>query len=191
MTMSISASASRSARIWRAAAGIVGFAALTAAGSCVSIPLPFTPVPLTLQTVFVLLAGVTLGPRLGTASMAFYVLLGSVGYHVFAEQHWGLQTICGASGGYLLGFVAAQPVVGFLARRGRGAWHQLLLACIAGEAIVLTCGTVWLALSLGLDVQAALVQGVWPFLPGDTLKIAVACSAGRVLLPHARRIFEH
>lgn len=171
-------------------AGVVAFAALTAAGSCIAIPLPFTPVPLTLQTLFVLLAGVTLGPGLGMASMVFYVLLGTVGYQVFAEQHWGLQTICGATGGYLLGFVLAQPAIGYLTRRGRGTWRDLLLATLAGEAILLTCGVVWLAFALGLDAQTALALGLWPFLPGDALKIALAVGAARVALPQARRLLN-
>ena len=94
-----------------AAAGVIGFALLTALGAAVRIPLPFTPVPITLQTLFVLLAGVTLGPRLGAASMAFYLLLGTAGYHVFAgSERCGLQTIFGPTGGYLLGFLLAQPL---------------------------------------------------------------------------------
>ncbi|MHC4234292.1 MAG: biotin transporter BioY, partial [Planctomycetota bacterium] len=71
-------------RVWLQAAGVVGFALLTAVGAKIALPVPGSPVPITLQTLFVLLAGMTLGPRLGAVSMGFYVLLGMTGYHVFA-----------------------------------------------------------------------------------------------------------
>ncbi len=174
----------RAAVLWRVA-GVVGFALLTAAGAQVAIPLPHTPVPLTLQTLVVLLAGVTLGPRLGMASMALYLLLGAVGYHVFAENRWGLQTLVGANGGYLLGFLLAQPVIGRLTRRN-GAWRGILSGVLAGDAIIFTLGLTWLSCWLHLGWQDTLAKGLWPFVAGDILKMAVAVVAGILILPRTR-----
>jgi biotin transport system substrate-specific component len=187
MNTDVRAFSNAHSRVWYGAAGVVGFAALTAIGAHVAIPLPYTPVPITLQTLVVLLAGITLGPRLGLASMGLYLLLGTVGYRVFADQGWGWPALCGATGGYLLGFVAAQPLIGRLARRG--TWHSLLAASFAGNAVILGCGTIWLAVCLGLDAQTALAKGLWPFLLGDALKTALAATAGRAALPYARRLW--
>ena len=111
---------------------MVGFALARGGGAHVAIPLPGTPVPMTLQTLVVLLAGVTLGPRLGLVSVTFYLLLGTAGYHVFAAGDWGLSTIFGATGGYLVGFALAQPILGSLTRPGRHSRLRLLLALLTG-----------------------------------------------------------
>lgn len=173
-----------------AVAGVVAFAALTALSAQVAIPLPHTPVPITLQTLVVVLAGITLGPRLGTASMAFYLLLGMAGYHVFALQRWGLATILGATGGYLLGFLLAQPAVGLLARPGRRAWWGVPAAALVGNTVIFACGLLWLKLWLGVDTWRALELGFWPFLPGTALKGALTVALGYALLPLRRRWFE-
>ncbi len=173
-----------------AVAGVVLFAALTAASAQVAIPLPHTPVPITLQSLVVVLAGITLGPRLGAVSMVFYLLLGMAGYHVFALQRWGLATLLGATGGYLLGFVLAQPVVGLLARPGRRAWLGVLLATLAGNVVIFACGLLWLKLWLAVDVRQALELGLWPFLPGTALKGVLTVALGCALLPLRRRWFE-
>jgi biotin transport system substrate-specific component len=178
----------RRTRVWIAAAGVVGFALLTAVGAQVAIPLPGTPVPMTLQTLAVLLAGITLGPRLGTASMAFYLLLGTTGYHVFALGCVGLTTVCGATGGYLVGFVLAQPVIGWLSRWGRPRWTMLAAAALAGDAIIFAAGLVWLSLWLGSGFWQTLVLGVWPFVPGMLVKTVAAVVVGRVAMPAARRV---
>ncbi|MCP4247663.1 MAG: biotin transporter BioY, partial [bacterium] len=131
----VSARAAR--RVAWQAAGVVGFALLTAMGAQIAIPVPGSPVPITMQTFFVLMAGMTLGPRLGVASMAFYLLLGMTGYHVFAAAWWSPGNFLGPTGGYLIGFVLAQPIVGALARRGRGGWvrwRDLAFAAVAGNA---------------------------------------------------------
>jgi biotin transport system substrate-specific component len=201
------AAVSPRARVLWGAAGVVGFALLTALGAQVAIPLPHTPVPMTLQTLVVLLAGVTLGPRLGLASMAFYLLLGLAGHHVFAENRWGLHTLLGCDGGYLLGFVLAQPVIGWLARgaapfTGRGrepsttrlgaqasaqvSWRRLCAAVLLGNVVIFGLGLLWLSRWLHIGVQEALAKGLWPFLVGDLLKMSLAIAAGRVILPHVR-----
>ena len=180
------------------AAGVVGFALLTAVGAHVAVPLPGTPVPMTLQTLFVLLAGMTLGPRLGLASMAFYLLLGTAGYHVFALGAWGLPTVFGVTGGYLIGFVVAQPVLGVLSRPGavmddeqrrlRG-WPRVLAAVLAGQAVIYGCGLLWLAAWLRTGPVETLLLGLVPFLPGCAVKTAMAVVAGRWALPRLRAVF--
>ena len=182
--VALAAVSPRASVLWRAA-GVVGFALLTALGAQVAIPLPHTPVPLTLQTLVVLLAGVTLGPRLGLASMAFYLLLGVAGHHVFAENRWGLHTLVGCDGGYLLGFVLAQPLIGWFARRD-ARWRSLLTGVVLGNVLIFGLGLLWLSQWLHVGVQETLAKGLWPFLVGDLLKMTLAIAAGRVILPHVR-----
>lgn len=140
---------------------VIGFALLTAVGAMVRIPLPFTPVPLTLQTMAVMLAGFALSPRKAFASQAVYVIAGLSGLPFLAV---GSGTL-----GYLAGFVAAAPAVSMIASRfGR------LAACLAGTAIIHAFGCAGLAvfgIPFGLPV---LIAGSLPFLPGDLLKAAVA-----------------
>ena len=178
-----------STRVLVSIAGVVGFALLTAVGARVVIPLPGTPVPITLQTVFVLLAGVTLGPRLGVASMALYLLLGATGYHVFALGHWGLHTVVGATGGYLVGFLLAQPAIGSLTRPDQASWRRLALAAVAGNVIIFTVGLAWLWLWLGTTPSNALALGLWPFVPGMAVKLAIVLVAGMPLMKLAHRWF--
>lgn len=182
--------ADRYTRVCVSATGIVAFALLTAVGANIAIPLPGTPVPFTLQTFFVLLAGITLGPRLGTASMAFYLLLGTTGYHVFALGCVGLPTILGSTGGYLVGFMLAQPLLGCLSRRGGQTWFVVASAVLVGEAIIFAAGLLWLSLWLRTGFWHTLALGLWPFVPGMILKTAMAAAAGRLVLPSARRIFD-
>ena len=135
----------RGSIVWLRITGVVAFALAAGLSAHVVIPLPHTPVPITLQTLVVLLAGATLGSRYGTLSMAFYLLLGTTGYHVFAGGGWGLQTVFGPTGGYLLGFVLAQPAIGTLTRsRSAQRWLTTLVAMLCGSLIIFGCGMIWL-----------------------------------------------
>lgn len=161
---------------------------MTAAGAALRVPLPFTPVPMTMQTLFVLLAGVTLGPRLGTASMALYLLLGTTGFHVFADtERYGLQTVFGPTGGYLLGFLLAQPLLGVYASRASHVWG-LAPAILAGTAVIYLCGLLGLVLSLGVGWSVALALGLYPFLASEALKAVLAAGLGSVLCRWVRRM---
>ncbi|MFQ5489840.1 MAG: biotin transporter BioY [Phycisphaerae bacterium] len=184
-----------STRAWIQAGGVLGFALATALGAQITVPVPGTPVPITLQTLFVVLAGMTLGPRLGAASMGLYLLLGMTGYHVFSPNAWGAETIFRSTGGYLLGFLAAAPVIGHLTRRAKGGVAGLTLAAIVGSAIIFGFGLGWLhvwmsdansAHTLGDTVRLGLI----PFVPGLIGKTVVATAGGRLLYPISRKYFD-
>ncbi len=159
----------------RTVALVVGFALLTAVAAQLTIPLPWTPVPVTGQTFAVLLAGATLGWRAGGASQLLYVVLGAVGLPFYADGDSGWQVATGATGGYLVGFVVAAALVGLLAER-----HQdrnvitAVPAMLAGTAIIYVFGVTWLAHVLGADATTALEKGLLPFVIGDAVKLVVA-----------------
>ena len=176
-------------RVWIQAAGVVGFALLTTVGAAVKIPVPGTPVPITLQTLSVILAGMTLGSRLGMVSMGFYLLLGMTGYHVFAVASWGPGTMFGATGGYLLGFVLAQPVIGRLTQAGRGRLHGLLVAAVGGNAVIFGAGLIWLHLWLQTGLIETVSMGLVPFVPGLIAKTLAAVGGGHLLQPLSQRYF--
>ena len=146
------------------------FGALTALGAYMIIPLP--PVPITLQTVFLGLAGTLLGGRLGALSQTVYLLLGIIGLPVFAGGKAGLGVLFGPTGGYLIGFVAAAFVIGKLtAIKTRPGFAWLCFSIISGEAVMYGFGVLQLALVARLAPVQALAVGLLPFLPGDGIKI--------------------
>jgi len=162
------------------AAAVVLVAGLTAAAAQVSIPLPFTPVPFTLQPMVVLLGGAVLGARLGMASQVLYLLAGLAGLPVFAASPvlpQGALRLLGPTGGYLLSYPVAAFIAGWLAERGFDRRYLTsVVAMGAGLAIVFACGVGWLAFfsspAAGLDV--ALRTGFYPFVPADLFKIFLA-----------------
>jgi len=147
-----------------------------------SVQLPFTPVPITGQTLGVLLVGTLLGSRLGALAVGLYVLEGAAGLPVYAGLKGGLPVLLGPTGGYLLGFVAAAFAVGWLAERGwdRHAF-KTVAAMLLGNALIYAVGLSWLGQLVGWD--RVLHLGLWPFVPGDLLKVALAAA----LLPGAWR----
>jgi biotin transport system substrate-specific component len=148
------------------------FAALTAAGAFVAIPIG--PVPIVLQNLFVMLAALLLGPRWGLASVGVYLLAGAVGLPVFAGGTGGLARLAGPTGGYLVGYLPAVAVMGALAARGRGRVALDVAAMLAGEAVLYACGVGWLKTVTGMPLDKAVAVGLLPFLPGDVLKMAAA-----------------
>lgn len=141
------------------------------------IQIPFFPVPMTMQTLAVLLIGIAYGWRLGGTTVLVYLLAGAGGLPVFA-QGGGLAYMMGPTAGYLIGFYAAAVVMGFLAERG---WDRLvvttILAMIVGELLIFGFGVAWLGNVIGYD--KAVAAGVTPFIPAEIFKIALAT----VLLP--------
>ena len=158
---------------------VIGAAALTGLAAQVSIPLPFTPVPISLQTFTALLSGAALGPMRGGLGMGLYLVAGVAGVPWFSEQRSGFDF---PSFGYIIGFVLAAMVVGWLARRGLDRLVSGTVAImVLGNIVIYAIGVTWLARSLGVDIPKALELGAWPFLIGDALKIALAAG----LLPAA------
>ena len=161
---------------------VVAAAALTGLAAQVLIRLPFTPVPISLQTFTVLLAGAALGPIRGGLGMLLYLVAGLVGVPWFSEQQSGWEF---ASFGYIIGFVAAAILVGALARRGadRTVLGAVWLMAL-GNLVIYVLGVAWLANFLAVDLPTAMGYGLWPFLVGDALKIALAAG----LLPGAWKL---
>ena len=148
------------------------FGALTAAGAYIIIPLP--PVPITLQTLFLGLAALLLGGRLGALSQGVYLLLGVIGLPVFAGGKAGLGVLLGPTGGYLIGFIAAAWLIGLLAEGRKNAGFAWLCFCLAaGTSVIYALGVLQLALVARLTLAKALVVGVLPFLAGDLFKIVL------------------
>ena len=158
---------------------VIGAAALTGLAAQVSILLPFTPIPISLQTFTVLLSGAALGPIRGGLGMGLYLVAGLAGVPWFSEQRSGFDF---PSFGYIVGFVVAAILVGWLARRGLDrSVPGTIGIMVAGNLVIYAFGVSWLAVSLGVDLAEALELGAWPFLTGDALKIALAAG----LLPAA------
>lgn len=169
----------------RSAVAIVGFAVLTAACAQWRMPLPWTPVPITGQTMAVLLAGASLGAWRGAASQALYVAVGALGMPIFQNAEGGWDVVAGTTGGYLVGFIVAAGIVGLLAERRQDRQFASSLSAMAlGSAIIYICGAGWLAHHLGVSSSEAIELGIAPFLIGDVLKAAIAGA----LLPTAWRL---
>jgi len=153
--------------------GGVAFALATAFGAQVAVPLPWTPVPVTLQPLFVILAGVMLGPRVGAVAMAAYVGVGALGAPVFSNGGAGLPWLLGPTGGYLLAVPAAAFVAGSVAGR-QGAAFRTLAGLALGVATMYVGGVSQLLVVTGQELGAVLAMGVVPFLVGDVTKILLA-----------------
>lgn len=154
------------------AAGIVAFALLTALGAFVRIPLPFTPVPITLQTFFVLAAGIYLGSRDAALSQVGYLALGAVGLPVFAGGG-GMGHFLGPTGGYLIAFPLAAAFVGAALRPAASA-ARATAVCASATLLILALGAAGVAAFLNVGAERAIALGVLPFLPGGAIKVAAA-----------------
>jgi biotin transport system substrate-specific component len=163
-------------------AAVLFVTALTSAAAQVSVPLPFTPVPFTLQPMVVLLGGAALGARLGAASQVLYLALGIAGLPVFALSPVlapGAARLLGPTGGYLMSYPIAAFVAGWLAeRRFDRRYLTAVVAMAAGLAVVFACGVLWLALVArpALGISGALAAGFFPFIVSDALKLFAAAA---------------
>jgi biotin transport system substrate-specific component len=156
-------------------------AALTAAGAYIQVPLG--PVPIVMQNLFVLLAGLLLGWRWGMASMAVYLLVGVMGIPVFAGGKGGIATLLGPTGGYLVGFIAAATLAGWITGRHAGRLPWDIAAVVLGSLIIYALGVPWLKMVTAMPWDKAVWIGVAPFLAGDVLKAAAAVALARALRP--------
>jgi biotin transport system substrate-specific component len=154
---------------------LLGSALLTISAK---LEVPFYPVPMTMQTLVVLLLGMAYGARLGAATVLLYLAEGAVGLPVFAgtpERGVGIAYMMGPTGGYLVGFVLSAAITGWLMER-RHDWQALLLAVSAGTIVVFIPGVLWLAHLIGFE--QSIVHGLTPFVWGAVLKGAVAMALG-------------
>lgn len=159
-------------------------ASIMAALSFIAVPLPISPVPITLQILGVMLAGLLLGPQLGTMAVCLYLIAGISGLPVFAGGAAGIGVLMGPSGGYLLGFLPGTWVVGTLTYRrnkekGSGKSSHVFLrnlwACVIGGVVIVhACGILHLARSAHLTLFDAMLIGTVPFILGDILKAVIA-----------------
>lgn len=153
---------------------IAGFSLIVALAAQVSIPLPFTPVPVTLQTLAVVLTGALLGSRRGTLAILLYLAEGFAGLPVFSLGRAGFIHLFGPTGGYLVGFVAAAWLTGFLVERKLAAYLPgALVVLILGHLVPYVTGVAWLGIS-AVGFPKAFALGFLPFLIGDAMKVAVS-----------------
>jgi biotin transport system substrate-specific component len=169
--------------------GGLRFASIALAGSAIvalsahlALPLSFTPVPMTMQPLAVLVLGLLLAPELAAATMVLYLAEGALGLPVFAPSlpaTMGMAHLLGPTGGYLMAYPAAAALASWLIRRiGRGFGSGLLSAATA-LALIFACGATWLAILTHTSIQTVLTLAVVPFLPGAGLNIAAAAAVAR------------
>ena len=163
--------------------GVATFVILTAVSAKVKIPLPFTPVPITLQVFFVLLSGSVLGSNLGTLSQGTYVFLGLIGLPVWAGEEVGWRYFFGPTGGYLVGFIVAAYVVGMFTSKKDSKCGNILfpfIGYVAGVILIYALGCLWLAIwanmfnGLSWNVATVFKKGALPFMAADALKAFAA-----------------
>lgn len=165
--------------------------ALMTAVTCVlgpmSLPIPVSPVPISLTNLVLYFMAYVLGAKRSVASYALYLLLGAVGLPVFSGFSGGLGKMAGPTGGYLVGFLFLAAIAGFFVEKFPGKTYMHVLGMVLGTAVCYLFGTVWLAGQLGIGFGAALGAGVIPYLPGDAVKIILAAAAG----PKIRKSISH
>jgi biotin transport system substrate-specific component len=166
---------------------VLGAAMLTAAAAQIVLPLPFSPVPLTGQTFAVLLTAAALGPARGALAQSVYLLLGMAGLPFYAGGQSGVQVVVGATGGYLVGFIAAAALTGWLARRRFDRRPLAMgIAFLVGSLVIYSFGVPWLAVVSGMPLRDAVMHGAAVFVIGDAVKAVLAAG----LLPTAWTLLE-
>lgn len=143
-----------------------------------SIPIPLSPVPLSLTTLAIYLAIFVLGMKLGVCSCVLYLLLGVIGLPVFSGFSGGFSRLVGPTGGYLIGFLFLALIMGFFVEHFSENLPLILVGILLGTAVCYLFGALWLAKQTNLHLTTALAIGVLPYLPGDTIKIIIAVILG-------------
>ena len=164
---------------------ILAMIALVAVSAQIAVPIPGTPVPITLQDLVVFAVGIALGPARGGLAIASYVVLGAMGAPVFSNGHAGLPWLMGPTGGFLLSFPVATYVVGAASRPGK-LW-ALVLGVIAAQAAMFACGVGQLMLVTGISLGTGVEQAVIPFLPGIALKSVLVMIFGVALASYRKK----
>lgn len=165
------------------------FTSLIAALGFVSIPLPFSPVPITGQTLGIILAGLLLTPQGAGSAVALWAFMGTIGLPVFSGGRAGYQVLMGPSGGYILGFLACAVFIAFLRGKQPNLVRYALVSAIGSTVIIYAFGVLGLMLIVKLPLAAAFANGVLPFLIGDTLKLIIAVATALQLKRSAPQLF--
>lgn len=163
------------------------FTALMIIGGYLMIPIPFSPIPIALSDLFVMLAGLCLGTSGGVASVCLFLFLGTLGLPVFAGGKAGLAVLMGPTGGYLLGYLMAVAIIGLITGKGKPSPFRDLVALIAGNIIIFGTGIPGLKLICKVTWEKAFALGLIPFIPGNILKIIVAFALIRTLRPFLKQ----
>jgi biotin transport system substrate-specific component len=154
---------------------VLGGTAFVAVAAQVSISLPFTPVPITGQTFAVVLVGAALGALLGLASLGLYLFVGALGAPVYADGNHGWDVLTGPTGGYIVGFVLAAVLTGWLAQRHWDRrFSSAVAAMLSGNVVIYLVGLPWLAAKLDTGLEKTFELGLYPFVVGDLLKLYLA-----------------
>jgi biotin transport system substrate-specific component len=169
--------------------GVSAFVVMTALGAFVRIPLPFSPVPLTLQTLFVLLGAAVLGRKLGPVAQSAYVLLGVAGLPIFSGAGSGSAYLAGPTAGYLAGFILASFFIGQALTRVKNKFLAFSFFLL-GDLLILSLGTLWLKVFLKCSLAQALALGAIPFIPGDLFKAGIAFLIYQKIKIRCREIFH-
>lgn len=157
---------------------VLGGSAVVALCARFTVPLPFTPVPLTLQNFGVLLVGLALGPRLGFAALALYLAEGAAGLPVFNPTGpGGLLQLLGPTGGYLMAYPLVAGIAGFAAQVGRRKFWVSAVGCTVAEAVLFAAGVAWFGAVTHLPLSQAVHMALLPFIFGEIAKIAAASAA--------------
>jgi len=162
------------------------FAALISVLGYVVIPLPFSPVLITGQTLGIMLAGQVLGPLQAFVSVFIFILLGVAGVPVFSGGRAGIEVLAGTSGGYILGFLVGAVIISLLCKKTNNLWRLGGAAIIGGIIVVYLFGVTWLSFVTGMGVEKAFVGGALPFIPGDILKVVASTLLAKRLKPHLK-----
>jgi biotin transport system substrate-specific component len=171
----------------RSAGIVILGSAFAAVCAHVSVPLFFTPVPLSLAPFAVLLLGLLLTPRLAVATFATYLIEGALGLPMFSPSPLtGLAHLFGPTGGYLLSYPLAALLISILWRRTQRGFAAAALITAAGSFVILACGALWLAVLTHASLQSVFTLAVLPFLPGDALKVAAAAALGAGFVRYRR-----
>jgi biotin transport system substrate-specific component len=167
---------------------VVAGAGLVAVAAQIEIMLGFTPVPISGQTFAVLLVGASYGPVLGASSLLLYFFVGLLGVPVYSGGDGGWEIVKGATGGYLIGFIVAALLTGWLAQRQWDKrFNSAVAAMLTGSVVIYAFGLPWLAATQDLGLEATLEAGLYPFVVGDLLKLYLA----GMLLPAAWKLVRH
>jgi biotin transport system substrate-specific component len=171
---------------------IIGLmAAITCILGPLSIPIPFSVVPISFTNLAIYFSVFILGWKKGTISYLIYLLMGLVGVPVFSGFSAGPAKLVGPTGGYLIGFIFLAVISGLFIEKFLGKLYMYALGMVIGLAVTYALGTAWLAFQVGVTFKEALFMGVIPFLPGDAIKIVVAVLVGPVLRKNINKIIHN